>query len=120
MLNLIFALLALGLVVAPFVAGIELVGWVVGAHAFPDSGTWLAAAIGSVVWAVVVARRKAGKPLLPRPTNGAVPQKRYVMRGYGGGKNTTHVHPRQQRAGKTIAYIPGVGFRHVRKRRRRS
>jgi hypothetical protein len=42
------------------------------------------------------------------------------MRGYGGGKNATSVHPRQQKRGKTIAYIPGVGFRHVQKRNHRS
>jgi hypothetical protein len=40
--------------------------------------------------------------------------KRYVMRGYGGGKNATSVHPRQAKRGMRIVYIPGVGYRHVR------
>lgn len=40
-------------------------------------------------------------------------QKRYVMRGYGGGKNATSLHPRQANAGRRIVYIPGVGYRHV-------
>lgn len=40
-------------------------------------------------------------------------RKRYVMRGYGGGKNATSLHPRQAKQGKRIVYIPGVGYRHV-------
>ena len=46
--------------------------------------------------------------------------KRYVMRGYGkSGPNVTHVHPRQQKQGKRIVYIPGVGYRHVQNKGKR-
>jgi hypothetical protein len=46
--------------------------------------------------------------------------KRYVMRGYGkSGPNVTHVHPRQQKQGKRIVYIPGVGYRHVQSKPKR-
>ena len=35
------------------------------------------------------------------------------MRGYGGGRNATSLHPRQAKQGKKLVYIPGVGFGHV-------
>ena len=62
-----------------------------------------------VVWLVSGWRAvKRGELPEPRPK-----RKRYVMRGYGGGKNATSLHSRQAKAGKRIVYIPGVGYRHV-------
>lgn len=69
--------------------------------------------LGIVVLVVIIAGFKKG---LSRTPQKPVPfrQKRYRMRGYGGGPNTTSVHPHQAAQGKRIVFIPGVGYRHVR------
>ena len=45
--------------------------------------------------------------------------KQYRGTHYGSGPNITHVHPRQQKQGKRIIYIPGVGYRHVQSKPKR-
>lgn len=118
MLNLILVILAIGLAIAPFVVVVETAGWAIGQHSFPDGGTWAVAGLGVLFWILLAAKLLgAHEPSPPATTKPPPKRKRYVMRGYGGGKNTTSVHPRQQKRGKTIVYIPGVGYRHVQKRR---
>ena len=47
--------------------------------------------------------------------------KRYRMRGYGGDRRYyTSLHPRQAKAGKRIVFIPGVGYRHVQAKSRKT
>lgn len=118
MWGLILFILVVGLAIAPFVVLVETAGWMIGQHSFPDGGHWAIAGLGVLFWIVVVANRGAEQPS-PQTTARPPKRKRYVMRGYGGGKNATSVHPRQQKRGKTIVYIPGVGYRHVQKRKPR-
>jgi hypothetical protein len=72
---------------------------------------WMAILFAAVFLVVVIvaAVDQAKNPQPVRPK-----RKRYVMRGYGGGKNATSLHPRQAKRGMRIVYIPGVGYRHVR------
>ena len=109
-LQLILVVIAIALALAPFVVIVQTVGWIIGQHSFPDGDMWIAAGVGVVVWIFALAvMLNPGDPAMePRPR-----RKRYVMRGYGGGKNATSLHPRQAKQGKRIVYIPGVGYRHV-------
>lgn len=109
-LNIIVFLIAIGLAIAPFYVLVETAGWVIGQHSFPDGSTWGIAGLGVIFWIFL-----AVKLLDPdRPVVSPHPRrKRYVMRGYGGGKNATSLHPRQAKRGMRIVYIPGVGYRHV-------
>ena len=72
---------------------------------------WMGILVGAVflLLVIVAAVDQAKNPQPARPK-----RKRYVMRGYGGGKNATSLHPRQAKRGMRIVYIPGTGFRHVR------
>ena len=73
---------------------------------------WIVVLLAIVV--NVVDRARSGELPPARPK-----RKRYVMRGYGGGKNATSLHPRQAKRGRRIVYIPGVGYRHVDSRGKR-
>jgi hypothetical protein len=114
--RLIGYLLAIGLAISPFVVILQTAGWVIGQHAFPGGGAWAVAGLGVVFWIVVLTKQPGSTRPAPPPR----PQrKRYVMRGYGGGKNATSLHPRQEAMGRRIVHIPGVGFRHVQAKPRR-
>jgi hypothetical protein len=68
--------------------------------------------VGVLFLAFVILKLAGGARNSSRPAK-APKRKRYVMRGYGGGKNATSLHPRQAKQGKRIVYIPGIGYRHV-------
>jgi hypothetical protein len=105
-LHLIFIVFAIALAVAPFVVIVQTLGWVIGQHSFPDGTAWAAAGFAVVFW--VIALAVMGSPAESARAAQARPRhKRYVMRGYGGGKNATSLHPRQAKQGKRIVYIPG-------------
>ena len=77
----------------------------------------MASVLGNLLWIVILLAIVAGVVGRSKPgstANAGPKRKRYVMRGYGGGRNATSLHPRQAKRGRRIVYIPGVGFRHVR------
>jgi hypothetical protein len=83
-------------------------------------GTALAILVGAIVIGIAIARVVGGVRDVENGTVTVRPKrKRYVMRGYGGGKNATSLHPRQAKQGKRIVFIPGVGYRHVRPGKKR-
>jgi hypothetical protein len=77
---------------------------------------WTAILLGAVFFVIVVVAA-VDQARNPRPVQPK--RKRYVMRGYGGGKNATSLHPRQAKQGKRLVFIPGVRFRHVRPAKKR-
>lgn len=84
--QLILIVIAIALAFAPVVVIVQTVGWIIGQHSFPDGDAWIAAGVGVVVWIIALAvMLNPGDPARePRQR-----RKRYVMRGYGGGKNAT-------------------------------